>query len=343
MMTLPFHEASYEEQISRLTRAAHNALAAFDLQGAALRLGLYVNNAVFMVEHETGRFALRIHRRALKRREWIESALTWLEAMQRDTGLCTPRPRRTRDGALLAEADVDGIDEPLFVSLLGWLEGHFYQPAELSPDQVWQVGAFLGALHQHSAAYAPPPGFMLPRLDWEGLFGQESPYNPGDAASIFTSEQTAVFERVAERVRQTMIALDREHSQFGLIHADLIAKNYLFNGSSVCAIDFDDCAFGYYLYDLAPPLLQFSALPGYAQLKDALWRGYTSVRPQPDERRPYLEAFIAARHVASCRWIAGNLDHPNVRLRAPEIIRDRVAELVLYLETGTLERRSAML
>jgi Ser/Thr protein kinase RdoA (MazF antagonist) len=172
------------------------------------------------------------------------------------------------------------------------------------------------------------------------MFGAESPYNPGDGAEIFTPEQIEVMDSVAERVRSAMRALDVDEDSFGLIHGDFIHKNYFFQDSQVCAVDFEYCAFGYYLYDLAPVLLGWSPLPNYESLKVALWQAYTALRPQPEAYRDLLEIFVAGRHAASCRWIASNLHNPRIRARAPEILATRGDELRGFLATGRLERKS---
>lgn len=340
-----FYELTYDEQLTRLTDAARGVLSAYgvDMRGAQVKPLIYVNNAVFSVETAGARFALRLHRRGLRRVDAIESEMDWLDAINRDTRLCVPRPMRTADGSWLASARVDGLEEPLNASLFGWLDGVFYKTSDLTLGQVERVGAFLAELHRYSERFQPPPHFYRPRLDWEGLFGVDSPYNPGAGNAIFSPEQRRVLDAVAERARAVMDALGESPGVFGLIHGDFIAKNYLFHSETVCAIDFDDCGFGYYLYDLAPPLLQFSDEANYTALKAALWQGYTAVRPLPEHQRDDLEVFIAARHVASCRWIAGNLHNPNVRARAPQIIADRVEELRRFLQTGRVERRSEIL
>ncbi|MBZ0295577.1 MAG: phosphotransferase, partial [Anaerolineae bacterium] len=319
-----FEDLDYDSQLERLAAAAQTALAAYGLQGAPLTPVMYLDNAVFRVDTKDASFALRITRHADESR--LQSELSWLEAIARDTPLCVPRPVRTGDGALLASVPVAGIDTPVHVSLLSWVEGVTVLPSDITVAQVRQLGEFLAQLHHYAAAFQPSPAFDRPRLDWEGLFGARSPYNPGDGARLFKPDQIAVFDAVAERTRAVMQALGETPATFGLIHADFIAKNYLFQGETVCALDFDHCAYGFYLYDLAPPLLQFSTEARYEALKSALWAGYTSLSPLPDAYRAHLETLVAARHVASCRWIASNLDNPKIRERAPQIIRDRVAE-----------------
>jgi Ser/Thr protein kinase RdoA (MazF antagonist) len=336
---MTFESLSYDQQLARLTQAAQDALSAYGLDGAQITPLMYISNAVFRVDHHSGHYALRLARPAL-RDAWLRSELALLEAITRDTDLCVPRPVRTLSGEPLALAPVADRAEPLRAALLTWVEGESIAPEALTLDQAGQMGAFLARLHHYSARFQPPPGFERPRLDWEGLFGQDSPYNPGAGAAIFTPGQTAVFDQVAAQVRAVMDELGTSPAHFGLIHADFIAKNILFHQAAVCALDFDNCAFGCYLYDLAPPLLQWSALPHYAALRAALWHGYTGLRPLPQAHRDHLETFIAGRHVASCRWIASNLDNPKIRARAPQIIAERVGELRGFLQTGRLERRS---
>lgn len=337
-----FEALTYDEQLARLTDAAQKALADYGMAGARVTPLMYVNNAVFLVEAGSERYSLRLVRRGQRSEAALRSEMVWLDALNRETGLCLPRPLRPQHGAWLAQARVEGMSEPLWCALFGWVEGESVTPAAMTPAQVEQAGAFLAALHEHSQGFRAPPGFERPRLDWEGLFGSDSPYNPGTGASLFTAEHHAVFEAVGQQARVVMEALGQDSTRFGLIHADFIAKNLLFAEETLCALDFDNCAYGYYLYDLAPLLLQLSADPRYPALKDALWRGYTRTRPLPEGDRAAVETFVAARHVASCRWIAGNLDNPAIRERAPQIIAERVEELRQFLRSGRLERRSGM-
>jgi len=338
-----FESLSYEAQLDRLADAAEHILPTFGLIDCDITPLRYLNNAVFAVDGPRGQYVLRLHRRGHRPPQHIASEMRWLADIRAQTDLCVPRPVPTLDGALLTSVHVDGIDQPLSCVLLSWIEGESLKPEETTPHHAGQIGAFLARLHDFSALYQPPPGFDRSRLDWEGLFGEHSPYNPGAGARIFTPALLHVMDAVAARVREVMQALDADAGTFGLIHADFIAKNYLFQNDHLCAIDFEDCAFGYYLYDLAPPLLNFSPLPHYAELKAALWAGYTALRPLPDRYHDYLETFVAGRHVASCRWIAGNLDNPHVRERAPRILENRRQELEHFLQTGRLERRSEIL
>ena len=68
---------------------------------------------------------------------------------------------------------------------------------------------------------------------------------------------------------------------FGLIHADLHLENALFDGDAVRVIDFDDCGFGYWLYDLAVPLWDNRYRADYPAFRAALLEGTANAASCP--------------------------------------------------------------
>ncbi|MBZ0280060.1 MAG: phosphotransferase [Anaerolineae bacterium] len=329
-----FHSFTQSQQQERLTGAAHRALKQYGLSNARIEAVSSVNNAVFKCMMGEQIYALRLHRAGYSRADWIRSEMEWLQAIRRETPLQVPRPISTAAGDLLTTVPVDDLEEAVICTLLGWIEGAFFTPNNMRLEQVRAAGEFLARLHNF--AFVPPPDFVRPRLDADGLFGASAQYDPGDGAGIFSAAQKAVFADVEIRVRGVMESLGQSPEQFGLIHGDFIAKNMLFNQQGVGAIDFDNCGWGYYLYDLAPALLQFSIEPRYPELRKAFLEGYGAVRSLSDTDSHALEGFLAARQVASCRWLAGNLHNPDVRARAPELIAKRTDELRRFLETGQM-------
>ncbi len=339
-MLQPFETLSYNEQLARLTEAAKSALGAYGYQDLTLHSVSYVNNAVFEVRApDGGHFALRLHRPGHKRLDWIKSELVWLAAVCRDTSLCVPQPIQSTNAEPIVYASVRGLSEPVVCVLFAWIEGVFERTDTVSLHRVREAGSYLSRLHHYSMAFDPPAGFARPRLDEEGLSGVGSAYNPDAGAALFTDEHRRTFRQVEARVREVMHQLGMSKQSFGLTHADFLMKNIVFSDDEVCAIDFDDCSWGYFLYDLAPLMLQFKDEPRYPELRDALWEGYTAQRPLPDTNRAYLETFVAARDMFSCWWVAGNLHNPRVRERAPELIAYRLAELRRFLETGSISQQ----
>ena len=338
-----FHRWSLEAQKAFWLKLAREVIGRWNLRPTALSWLGYSHNAVFKVSAADGDYVLRLHPPGRVKAAELRSELQWLRAIRRDTDLLAPFPRAVViDGKkdLLASVDHPQLPRIVYGCLFEYAPGAVKSASEMSLDDVFQAGVYLGKLHT-AGQFQPPPDFSRPRLDWEGLFGERSPYHPGDNAHLIQSEALA---RTAARVQTMMRGLGQGADEFGLIHADLLAKNILFHQGGAAALDFEYCGWGYYLYDLAPLLWQFKGeRADDERLEDALWSGYISVRPQADARRELLEAFIAGRQLASCRWLAANLHHPTVRAAAPKLLAQREDELKGFLDSGKLRRRSPTL
>lgn len=301
---------------------ARAALIHYGLAIAQWSLIHHANNAVYQVDVGTHHYALRIHRRGLKRLAWIQSELQWLKALARDTDLRVPSP-----AAPIYQADTT---PPAYAVLFHWQPGQVAQVSDITPDHAALIGRFAGHLHAHP--WTPPADFERPRLDADGLFGSESPYHSDSERDLITPSQRAVLSTAETLIRAQFAALHTQPDSFGLIHGDLIPKNLIFDGDQVIALDFDDCGFGYYLYDLAPLLWFMRDHPAYSEIRAALWQGYCAIRPQSHPFSAALDSMIAARHIASIRWIAG---HAAMRDRAPSIIAERITRLTHFITFGS--------
>src|SRR5262249_34337093 len=73
----------------------------------------------------------------------------------------------------------------------------------------------------------------------------------------------------------------RGDDRFGLIHADVRLANLLVDGDDIQVIDFDDCGFGWFMFDLATAVSFMEHDPRVPELCDAWVRGYRRVLPLP--------------------------------------------------------------
>ncbi len=330
---MTFEQLSYDEQKRLWTNIAKTLLEVYGLHGAELALMTFSNNAVFNVQHRATRYILRLHRPGLVRGEWIQSEMIWLKAIREQTDIIAPYPVTLGDEIILS-IQPDNMAEPIYAALFYHIDGQTREPSDLKPIDCFHVGVLLRKLHCFAQQFQPPPHFSRPWLDWEGLFGGNSPYNPGDGARIFTDEQRHIFGLIGAAVRSAMDELGQSADVFGLIHADLLLKNILFHQDQARPLDFEYGGWGYYLYDLTPLLWQLRHDDRYDELRDALWEGYNHQDPLPKRHWELLDTFIVGRHLASCRWIAGNLGNANIRDSALGIITARTEEMRRYLQTG---------
>ena len=328
---------------------AHGALQRWDVLPRKIRCLGRGSNVVFRVNASNADYVLRLHPPGSADAARLRSELGWLASIRRDTNLLAPYPIvALNDGreqhSLALRHDLLPRSSVVHAALFEYIEGESKTARDLSANDVYRVGEYLGALHSE-AQFKDAGDHDRPRLDWAGLFGDESPYASPSDCVLERAEQRRIIDQVARRLRAPMSEMASKPAAMGLIHADLLAKNVLFRVDGIAALDFEYCGWGFYLYDLAPLLWQLKGerAADYPQLEDAMWRGYTSIRRVDEGDRALLETFIAARQVASIRWLQSNMDNPNIRAVALSLIAGRCEELKVFLETGTLRRSTPTL
>lgn len=344
-----FAEWGLEAQKSLYSELAADALAMWGLRAYGLSWLTYSSNAVFAVKTTDRRYVLRLSLPGRVTESRLRSELSWLRSIRQRTDLLAPNPVPLNlhgEARLYASAPHELLPPPhrVYCALFEHIAGRQKSASELSAADCYRIGRYLGRLHQ-DAQFDPPADFDRPRLDQRGMFGADSPYQSAQESQALEAGQREVFARVAGRVGQVMAQLEGQRNSFGLIHADLLAKNVLFDDDAIAALDFEYSGWGYFMYDLTPLLWQLRGERSgdYAQLERALLDGYQSARAAATVDREALEAFIAARQLASCRWLLQNLHHPQVRDLASALIRQRTAELEEYLSSGKLKRQSPTL
>jgi Ser/Thr protein kinase RdoA (MazF antagonist) len=153
----------------------------------------------------------------------------------------------------------------------------------------------MARLHQQASRYRIPQTFVRPRWDHHGLFDRDAQTQVG--WDRLTRRQKRLFETVGERLGEIMERLGTDRDVFGLIHADLIFSNVMFHRGEARPIDFDDCGFGYFLYDIAILLDRIEMREDYAALREAFLEGYRQIRSLTAEHEAYLDLFLLARWV----------------------------------------------
>jgi Ser/Thr protein kinase RdoA (MazF antagonist) len=305
-----------------MARLAAAALAAYDIDPVrvvALRRGF---NTTFRVVTAGGdRLVLRVQRRGGPDPAMVRSEMAWLAALRRDTHLGVPEPVPTRDGDLQTIAAADGVPESRSCVLYRWVDGRFVDE-QLTEGHLARVGAFTARLHAHGAGFEPPPGFRRGAVDHVSTFGRTqddglSPEVAERAAALVDEVNPAgggdLVRAVIDRARAARAEIGRDPDVFGLIHADLHQENYLFHRGRVRAIDFDDCGYGPFVYDLAVTLSELSNRVGYPALRAAMLGGYRSVRPLAVEHERLIDTFIGLRYLQLTMWAVEHRTEPMFR------------------------------
>jgi Ser/Thr protein kinase RdoA (MazF antagonist) len=327
-----FASLSRRGQLLRLRRVGRTALASYGLEDARLTLQRHEQNTTFRVDARGGSYLLRINRPRVHTPDTIGSEMAWLSALRRDTDLGVPEPVAARDGSLVVVARDPGVPEPHSCVLLHWLDGRFMNQ-RLAPVHLWRVGALVAQLQEHAVTWTPPFGFLRPRVDTLtndaklestapsaalARHGDHPTPEDGDRAlqlveALVSTDDAALFATGLEIVWATTRALAEETGAFGLIHGDLHYENFLFHRGEARAIDFDDCGWGFHLYDLAVTLWELEGRPRYGELRDALLDAYAQFRRLPEDHAIHLRALFILRRMQMLLWVLESRDHAAFR------------------------------
>ncbi|MHA2041432.1 MAG: phosphotransferase enzyme family protein [Candidatus Thorarchaeota archaeon] len=300
------NRVSYRAFLLRLRKLAKRALENYGLERAELKFKSYSGNGLYQVNvpHSRkrefsvspGRYALRLHQPGYMSPDYIRSELEWLSALCK-AGIDVPRPFMNVDGDWLTTVDM-GYDVPSQrnCTLLSWVEGRFLEKG-LRPKHFKALGEVTGKLQEQSMLWKKPKGFKRPHWDWEGLFGDGFDYGfaAKDAREAIPKKHRQAFYDVLERVEEASQQLGKGKKVYGLIHADL--GNTVFRVGQARPFDFDDCGFGYWIFDLGVVLAHYildseSTSP---KMRDALIEGYQDTSILPELNLEYLDLFTAAR------------------------------------------------
>ena len=316
---------SFRHRLADMRRLGRTALDAYPLVDPRMRLVGDMENTTFRVEAfeadpevawptpgGRARFLLRVHRpqrhgRSVDTVAAIRSELLWLTALRADTDLLVPEPLLTRGGDVTVTVSSAAVPETRTCSVLRWMDGSRHTAAP-RPRHVRMIGAAMAGLHNHADEWSLPHGFVRIHWDWDAFFGDTMEYGGISALEcwpLLPKDLRAHFDEVASRAGHLMKELGHGSDVVGLIHADLHLDNAIFKPGGVRLIDFDDCGFGYRLYDVAVTLWELRHRADYLSFHDAMVEGYTQHRPLPDDQLAHLDTFIATREVGVGLWFAG--------------------------------------
>jgi Ser/Thr protein kinase RdoA (MazF antagonist) len=282
-------------------------------------------NTVFQVMAQGAKYALRIHPPENHSPKTIEAELLWLAALRRDTELVVPEPLATQDGRLVPVVSLPDLLGPRPVVVFQWVEGDLLDK-DLSPDTLALAGAFMAQLHSHARRFTLPEGVSRRHASW----GEVRLWSDGlrNQPKALTEVDHQLCQRAAQALLAQMSAIDMS-ADYGLTHSDLHQWNYLLHQGEVRAIDFDDCQYAPYLYDIAVPLSYLDQYEDYERLKDSFLSGYSRVRPLPKQWPVGLEVFMAVRALDMVGWV---LSWPTISYQefGPELLADSLQRLHCY-------------
>ena len=337
-------------RLRRLRQLAEVALDAYGLAGARLTFVHYEGNVIFRVDapdsapiagqaqaankegpYVKNRYVLRVL--TTSDTDYIASELTWLAVLSQDAGIPVREPVPTFDGRLLITVSAPGVPDGRIVTLMRWLDGRLLDKG-MRPNRVRAWGRVVAQLHDFAAGWQPPEGFERPHWDWEGQLGGRSFSRPiEEIVAEIPDRFREPFEIVSAQAREVMEGLRKGPDAYGMIHGDMYPENVLFKGDNVYPFDFEDCGFGYWMWDIGVALGQWRWTEEWFWIRDAFLDGYAQIRSLPESQLAHLDLFMAAQYATMVLWstvFIGN--DPAMRVEYEEWRTKEGNKLLCYFE-----------
>jgi Ser/Thr protein kinase RdoA (MazF antagonist) len=308
-----------EVLLGHLHELANAALPLWDVPaGAAARLINVSENATYLVEAPGGfRSVLRVHREAYHSRRAIECELAWAAALSAESPVKTPGVHPGRDGELIQEARHPALPNPRYMVMFRFVEGRAPDPDEDLVEPFRELGAIAAHTHVHSIGWRRPEPFERLTWDIDAVFGPAPTWGNWRDAPGVTPAIRSVLEEAEATIRARLAAFGKGPDRYGLIHADMRLANLLIGPEGTRLIDFDDCGFGWFLYDFATGISFMEDHPQVPALKAAWVEGYRGVRPLSAAEEAEIDTFVMLRRMALLAWIGSHIEAPEPQALAP--------------------------
>lgn len=265
-------------------------------------------NTTWLLAGSKGRFALRRYRDNHSGNDSIRAELEFMRLAREALSVAVP-------DAVVTKSD----DQFLLASDGSYVLFTLVEGAEATHDDMRRIAPKLGEvtaiLHrcvQQSCQL--DPWSTGSRWSWD-LRAFEDPvprWGAWETAIVDDKETHALLSAAYDEMRWRLESAPRDAESFGLIHADLRAANVLLVESDLAGIiDFDDCGFGWYIYDAVTALSFYESSPGSLALLEGWIEGYQQIHDLDSAMLALLPSLIIYRRLLLTAWLES---HPHASI-----------------------------
>jgi Ser/Thr protein kinase RdoA (MazF antagonist) len=292
------------------TQLAQQALHLYHLpRNSSVHLVNISENETYRVEAPTGRrWALRLQRPGYQSENSLASEIAWLVALRKDGVVATPVPVAGLNGEYVQVVQLPN-GELRNVVLFEWENGRHPEMDMDLRHCFKSLGAITAQMHVHSTRWQRPHGFERFTWNFETALGEEAPrWGSWRDALGMNGARLDLFGRTAELIRERLEGYGRGPDRFGLTHCDLRLANLLLHQGELKVIDFDDCGFGWYMYEAATPLSFYEHLPQVSGLIEQWLEGYRTVRVVTKADEEVIPTFVMLRRLLLVAWVGSHAE-----------------------------------
>lgn len=275
-------------------------------------------NYTYVVEAGDFKAALRVHRPEYNSEIEIRSELDWLGSLRQSKTVLTPKVIRGTDGRRIQKlAGGDGFHSRHMV-MFEFVAGQPPDEKENLYAIFEQLGEISAHLHHHSRNWKQPKSFMRPHWDLDTIFGPLARWGSWRDAPFVTSDIRQVLCRLEAVLTERLNSFGTDSRRFGLIHADMRLANLMVNpNGETWVIDFDDCGFGWFMYDFAAAVSFIEDDERVPIFKECWIKGYERQQKIPLSARQEMDTMMMLRRMALLAWVGSRIESTEPQKLAP--------------------------
>ncbi|NOU96777.1 phosphotransferase [Paenibacillus sp. LMG 31456] len=272
-----------EQQVERLfgESVLREAAERFGLnQEYFKKLGDFENYVYEMHNQQGEAVIMRLTHSSHRSESRIAAELDWIYFLINE-GLDIPRCYESLLGKRVEKLLVE--DSYFTAALFQKAEGNrvdFHNPAEWNQQLFREWGRLTGQMHHATSSYrvTADPDDEGKRQEWyeDELLLEARKYVSEDEEFILES---------LEEILKHLHGLPQDNRSYGLIHSDMHQGNFFVANGRISVFDFDDCAYNWFIHDIAIPLyysVSWAIPDAYngdrdafaAEFFEAFWTGY---------------------------------------------------------------------
>jgi Ser/Thr protein kinase RdoA (MazF antagonist) len=295
----------------------------------------YSENIIYKITFDerenTPPVVFRIHRPGYHDKKELESEMIWMEEIERDTDVLLPKVYRGRNG-LVIEKMISSKGTEFNCSVISFLNGkilHDLSEEELFPA-LEEMGEIIAKLHIQ--AINRDEKVELKRFSWDihnffdkdGVWGSWRDY-PG-----LEIKEYKLLEKCQAKITEVLEGYGRTKEHYGLIHGDLHFANVIRNKGENWIFDFDDSAYGFYMYDFGCTLVTYSK--NLKELTQAMIQGYEKYRKLSEADKKVISMCVLLRRIVRLAWLASHWDSDTRKTVGKDYVNITIAMAAEWME-----------
>ncbi len=323
-------------KIRRFRNLVIKALAHYDFQWSKIvYLGWFTNLLFKLTTQDGNDYVVRVCAPNWRTDQDAQAEGEWLEFLNQEGTIQAPVPLRSKSAAYFIYEEIEGIHQPMRISVQSFLPGRRLGKA-LTVKNLIKMGELFATMHQASLKFKPSKDFPILSMNKVLARGEPDQLFCADTLALYDPESLQVYLQIRDLVVGTYQRRYQHLQGLRVIHHDLWHDNIHIHRGKLYPLDFEDTVLGFPIQDIAmamQDLMKDVPAEKFDPLLNAFREGYEGISPWPALDEEEMDIFRLGRML----WVSNY-----VALKQPAYFTAHAKESAVlfnnFLNTGKLRK-----